>query len=675
MEKPRLVEMDPWLEPYLGKINYRIEKYDKTKRKLLNSNQKIKDFALGYLFYGLHKTENGWVFREWAPNATKIYLVGEFNNWQETDEYILKKIDDENWEIKLQHTQLSHKDKYRLKVYWNNGNAERLPSYVKRIIQDENTKGFDAQVWAPTQLYEWKNESPISNIKSPLIYEAHVGMATENESVGTYTEFKERILPRIKKAGYNTVQLMAILEHPYYGSFGYHVTNFYAPSSRFGTPEELKELIDEAHGMGIAVIMDIVHSHSARNEAEGLAHFDGTPYQYFHEGERREHVAWDSLCFNYSKPQVLHFLLSNVQYWMQEFKFDGFRFDGVTSMIYLDHGLSRDFTHYNFYFDEGEDEDAITYLKLANNLIHEINPKAISIAEEMSGMPGLATPTLWGGLGFDYRMAMGIPDFWIKIIKERTDNEWDMGELFHELTSRRVEEKTIGYAESHDQALVGDKTIIFRLIDKDMYWHMNTGSENLIIERGIALHKMIRLITASTAGGGYLNFMGNEFGHPEWIDFPREGNNWSFKHARRQWSLVDNPNLRYQHLNNFDNELIHLLKTENLLSEMYIEKIHDDNNDKVLVYKRGNFLFAFNFHPTNSYSDYGIHTPGGKYNVVLHTDKTEFGGFSRIDDSITYFTQRTGKISSPFYLKIYLPSRTGIVFKFVPTASVRDRRG
>jgi 1,4-alpha-glucan branching enzyme len=342
-------------------------------------------------------------------------------------------------------------------------------------------------------------------------------------------------------------------------------------------------------------------------------------------------------------------------------------------MIYLDHGLSRDFTHYDFYFDDGEDEDAIAYLKLANKLIHEINPNAISIAEEMSGMPGLASPSSWGGLGFDYRMAMGIPDFWIKIIKEKSDNEWDMAHLYHELTIRRTEEKTIGYAESHDQALVGDKTIIFRLIDKDMYWHMNIGSKNLDVERGIALHKMIRLITATTSGGGYLNFMGNEFGHPEWIDFPREGNNWSFKHARRQWSLVDNPDLRYKHLNNFDNHLINLLNKENLLSEMYIEKVHDNNNDKVLIYKRGNFLFAFNFHPTNSYTDYGINTHGGKYNVVLHTDEPEFGGFSRIDDSITYFTQRTGKISSSFLLKLYLPSRTGIVFKFVPTPSVRDR--
>ena len=176
-------------------------------------------------------------------------------------------------------------------------------------------------------------------------------MATEEEKVGSYNEFRENILPRIKEDGYNAIQIMAIQEHPYYGSFGYHVSSFFAPSSRNGTPEELRELIDKAHELGLAVIMDIVHSHAVKNEIEGIARMDGSYDLYFHgDPGRRYHSAWDSLCFDYGKDEVLHFLLSNCKYWMDEFRFDGFRFDGVTSMIYMSHGLGESFTDYGDYY-------------------------------------------------------------------------------------------------------------------------------------------------------------------------------------------------------------------------------------------------------------------------------------------------------------------------------------
>ncbi|MFW5656171.1 MAG: alpha amylase C-terminal domain-containing protein [Bacteroidota bacterium] len=673
MQKPILVQNDPWLEPYQGVIQQRINKTNAVLNKITSTSGSLESFAMGHHYFGLHRMPGSWVFREWAPNATAIFLIGEFNDWQEQEAYQLQKISDENWEIELPVDRIQHQKLYKLKIYWHGGSGERLPSYTKRVVQDPENNIFSAQVWQPESPYEWYHPKPVSRVEYPFIYESHVGMATEDERVGTYNEFREHILPRIKKAGYNTVQLMAIMEHPYYGSFGYHVSNYFAASSRFGTPEELKMLIDTAHGMGIAVIMDVVHSHSVKNENEGLGRFDGTPYQYFHDGPRREHKAWDSLCFDYGKDQVMHFLLSNIRFWMEEYHFDGFRFDGVTSMIYYDHGLEKAFTSYDSYFDGGQDEDALTYLTLANKLIHSVNPDAISVAEEVSGMPGLAAPVEWGGQGFDFRLAMGTPDYWIKIIKEKSDDAWNMTEMFHELSSHRADEKTIGYAESHDQALVGDKTIIFRLIDKEMYWHMNKDSENLLIDRGIALHKMIRLITAATAGGGYLNFMGNEFGHPEWIDFPREGNNWSYKYARRQWSLVDNENLRYQHLAAFDKAMVDMLKHEQHFQWQWCHKINDNSHDNVLAFTRGDLLFVFNFHPTNSYTDYGLFTQAGKYHLLLNSDRPDFGGFNRIDESITYFTEKTGKIKSPTILKLYLPSRVGMVFKREYTPSVRDK--
>jgi len=665
-----LIKNDPWLEPYSPAILRRHEKIFVREMELVGSQGSLQSFASGHLYFGLHRQDGEWVMREWAPNATAIFLMGSFNQWQLSDDYRFERKEHGNWEIRLPGHMIAHGDHYKLVVRWDGGEGERIPVWCNRVVQDPNTKVFDAELWMPENRYAWKHPLPDLDGFQPLVYEAHVGMATEEHSVGTYTEFREKILPHVVEAGYNTLQLMAIQEHPYYGSFGYHVSSFFAPSSRFGNPDELKALIDEAHKHGMAVIMDIVHSHAVRNEVEGPGRFDGDPGQYFHRGDRRIHVAWDSLCFDYGKNEVLHFLLSNVNYWLTEYRFDGFRFDGVTSMLYYDHGLGKDFTSYDFYFDGGQDEDALTYLSLANKMIQEIRPGAISIAEDMSGYPGLAAPIEAGGVGFNYRLAMGTPDFWIKTIKERADEQWNMQQIYHELTNKRADEKTVGYAESHDQALVGDKTIIFRLIDKEMYWHMNKASQNLVVDRGIALHKMIRLITAAAAGNGYLNFMGNEFGHPEWIDFPREGNNWSYKYARRQWSLMKNKDLRYHFLSDFDREMIRLIKKSGIY-QTSCNHVKTDQGDLVIAFERRGLLFIFNFHPSHSYTDYGLAVDAGKYKPVLCTDSPEFGGFGRYDTATIHRSMVEKSFGLKHNLKVYLPSRTGIVLKRMKTPAVR----
>ncbi len=669
-KKPQIVNEDPWLEPFTEIIRARDAAARRKEEELIQFGGGLKEFASGYLYYGLHRTGKGWVFREWAPNATKIFMIGDFNHWEEHGDWELKKTDQGNWEITLEENKIKHLQLYKLSIYWQGGKGLRIPAYANRVVQDENTKEFSTQVWNPPDTFKWKHPKPRKPVKSPVIYETHVGMATEEGKVGSFNEFTEKVIPYIARQGYNTIQLMAIQEHPYYGSFGYHVSNFYAVSSRFGTPEDLKILVDTAHSYSIAVIMDIVHSHSVKNVNEGLAVFDGNPGSYFHNNPRREHIAWDSLCFDYGNNQVLHFLLSNCRYWIEAYNFDGFRFDGITSMIYLDHGLSRDFTSYEFYYDGNQDGDALIYLTLANKLIHSINPDALSIAEEMSGMPGLAEPVEKGGLGFDFRLAMGLPDYWIKIIKEKSDEQWNMGQLFHELVSKRTGEKTISYCESHDQALVGDKTIIFRLLDKDMYWHMNKESKSLIIERGMALHKMIRLITFGTNGGGYLNFMGNEFGHPEWIDFPREGNNWSYHYARRQWNLVENIDLRYHLLGDFDRDMIERIAGDTNFFISPCNYVVANEPDLILSFERNQMLFVFNFNPGKAFTDYGLKVVPGKYKIILSTDSEDYGGFGNIDDHMVYYTQRTGGTSGNDWLKLYLPPRTAIVLKHLPTPSV-----
>jgi 1,4-alpha-glucan branching enzyme len=560
---------------------------------------------------------------------------------------------------------MQHGDLYRLKLYWPDGSGERIPAYARRVVQDPQTMIFSAQVWQPPSPYSWRLEYTDHAQEPPLIYEAHIGMAQEEGKIGTYQEFTNHILPRVVKAGYNTLQLMALQEHPYYGSFGYQVSSFFAVSSRFGTPDELKALIDAAHRAGLRVIMDLIHSHGVSNEVEGLSRFDGTLYQYFHDGPRGRHSAWDSRCFDYGKIQVLHFLLSNCRFWLDEYRLDGYRFDGITSLLYRHHGLEHAFSSYDDYFNEQVDEDALAYLALANRLIHLVRPDAMTIAEDVSGMPGLAVPSHRGGIGFDYRFAMGIPDYWTRLTKDIRDEDWNMGHLWHELTNRRQDEKTISYPESHDQALVGDQTLIFRLIGDDIYEHMRIEDQTLSVDRGMALHKMIRLITLATAGNGYLNFMGNEFGHPEWIDFPRRENNWSYHYARRQWHLMDDPDLKYHLLARFDRDMIRMAKVHGVVDTNQPSLLKEHNDDKVIAFQRKDLIFVFNFHPVNSYTDYAINIHSGRYVLIFNSDAPKYGGHGRLEEAMGYTFESVARSPQGYRhdLKLYLPSRTVLVLK------------
>lgn len=660
-----IYDKDEWLEPYKDVI-------DRRHRMILQERDKIAvggSLSAGlnnHLFYGLHHTaDGGWVFREWAPNATRMWLVGEFNNWKRTPAYELRPLGGGNWEIILPAMFLSHGMLYKLFIEWPGGAGERIPAYVIRAVQDPVTKVFCAQVWDPAKPYRWQNARP-SRREHPLIYECHIGMSSEDEKVSTFDEFRRTVLPKIVDLGYDTIQIMALQEHPYYGSFGYQVSNFYALSSRFGTPEEFKLLVDEAHAAGISVVMDIVHSHSVDNEAEGLSLFDGREDLYFYTGWQGHHPAWGSRCFDYGKSETKYFLLSNCKFWMEEYMLDGFRFDGVTSMIYWDHGLGKDFVGYDNYFNQGVDENALTYLALANMLVHEICPQGITIAEDVSGMAGLAAPFEEGGVGFDFRMSMGVADNWIKWIKTLTDEQWSVGEIWWQLTNKRADEKTISYAECHDQAMVGDKTIMFRLADAQMYTSMSVDSDSPVVDRAVALHKMIRLVTIASCGDGYLNFMGNEMGHPEWIDFPREGNNWSYKHARRQWSLAEPDYLRYRYLRNFDKAMVTLVR-ENELLVAKPKLLVQDEEKKILIFMRKDCIFAFNFNATSSFTDYGFSSPAGDWKVCLDSDEAAFNGFSRVKDGEIHSAVEgrcpNGDQELEHTLRLYLPARTAIVLK------------
>ena len=655
----KIFEYDPQLLPYKKDIDLRMKRYRQKKEELVGKSGSLRDFANGYQYFGFHRTESGWVYREWAPAAEEVYLTGDMVDWHWLD-LRLTPIGNGVFEIYLSGENALWNG-CRVKTIIRHGGEllERIPLYIRRTEQDPNTYGWCGIV-VDEPAYVWQNPDPKPS-KNPLIYECHIGMAQEKEAIGTFDEFRTHILPRVRDLGYNTLQIMAVMEHPYYGSFGYQVSNFYAVSSRFGTPNSLRALIDTAHGMGISVLLDVVHSHAVRNTAEGIGAFDGTSYQFFHEGERGEHPAWGTKLFNYDKNEVIHFLLSNLKYWLEEYHFDGFRFDGVTSMLYHNHGLGVCFTDYGKYFSENTDVEAVTYLQLANKLIREVKPDALTVAEDMSGMPGMCLSLSAGGIGFDCRLAMGQPDLWIKLLKNVPDESWNMWHIWHELTSRRPHEKYVAYAESHDQALVGDKTLIFRMCDSRMYTAMGRGIEDPVIDRGMALHKLIRFASLTMGGEGYLNFMGNEFGHPEWIDFPREGNGWSYFYCRRQWSLADRPDLKYSDLLRFDGAMIALCTRYGFLRKPP-QPLFIDEYAQIITFERAGLTFVFNFSPDRSYPDYWVTVPGkGHYSVVFSTDENRFGGWDRIDLNARYCASPhpDGKNK----LQIYLPARTALVLK------------
>ena len=661
----KILSIDPWLKPFYNDIELRMRRYNDVRRQLLGDMADLSSFANGYMYYGFNRTEDGWVYREWLPGADEVHLIGDFNGWNRTS-HPLTRMENGVWEIQLPGADaLQHEQRVKIQVRRGKETFDRIPAYIRRVVQDPSTKQFAGQIWAPSRRFIWTDGCyKKRKLTTPMIYEAHVGMGQEREGIGTYREFADNNLKRIADLGYNTVQLMAIQEHPYYASFGYQVSNFFAASSWYGDPEDLKYLINKAHELNLFVLLDVVHSHACPNTGEGLNQLDGTDNQYFLPGQRGWHPAWGTKLFNYSRMEVLHFLLSNLKFWQEEYHFDGFRFDGVTSMIYQDHGLGTSFTSYDQYFGLNTNVDAITYLQLANELIHSVNPFAVTVAEEMSGMPGMCIPIRSGGVGFDYRLSMGLPDFWIKLLKEYKDEQWDMHKLWYEMTTRRPKEKNIGYCESHDQALVGDKTLIFRMADAEMYTGMDKAYHSPVIDRAIDLHKLIRFSTLVLACDGYLNFMGNEFGHPEWIDFPREGNGWSYKYARRQWSLSENGYLKYQWLENFDRAMLKFARKYRVLNKPQAVNLWIDQTNKIISFAKGDLLYLFNFNTTKSDPKFFLHahiTGAGNYRAVFSSDDAEFGGLDRVSKDYVYQAREIPEKGTGF--EVYIPCRTAVVFQ------------
>uniref|UniRef100_A0A9R8N3I1 1,4-alpha-glucan-branching enzyme n=1 Tax=Equus caballus TaxID=9796 RepID=A0A9R8N3I1_HORSE len=636
----RLLEVDPYLKPYAPDFQRRYNRFSQTLDNIGKNEGGIDKFSRGYESFGVHRCADGGLYcKEWAPGAEGVFLTGDFNDWNPFS-YPYKKLDYGKWDLYIppkpnKSLLVPHGSKLKVVIRSKSGEIlYRISPWAKYVVRESGNVNYDWIHWDPEQPYKFKHSRP-KKPRSLRIYESHVGISSHEGKIASYKHFTCNVLPRIKGLGYNCIQMMAIMEHAYYASFGYQITSFFAASSRYGTPEELKELVDTAHSMGITVLLDVVHSHASKNSEDGLNMFDGTDSCYFHSGPRGTHDLWDSRLFIYSSWEVLRFLLSNIRWWLEEYGFDGFRFDGVTSMLYHHHGIGASFSgDYHEYFGLQVDEDALTYLMLANHLVHTLYPDSITIAE---------------------------------LVKEFKDEDWNMGNIVYTLTNRRHLEKCIAYAESHDQALVGDKSLAFWLMDAEMYTNMSVLTPfTPVIDRGIQLHKMIRLITHALGGEGYLNFMGNEFGHPEWLDFPRKGNNESYHYARRQFHLTDDDLLRYKFLNNFDRDMNKLEERCGWLSapQAFVSEKHEGN--KVIAFERAALLFIFNFHPSKSYTNYRVGTTlPGKFKIVLDSDAAEYGGHQRLDHNTDFFSEPYEHNERPSSLLVYIPSRVALILQNV----------
>lgn len=650
MYQPKNPLEDNDLRSYHPFLIERGRRFEAEYRRIVDQYTSVYNYANLANELGLHCVpgedgQNKWIWREYMPGADTVWLTTEKYHFQRHARQRFTKKADGIFELILPYDALAHGMYVELRVEpaaYTVLNPDGIPTALKRVPafstwveqNKEIPTQWCARIFHPEKPYCFREKNP--EIPSFLrIYEAHVGMAQPDtkhigESAGTYLDFANNILPRIKKGGYTCVQLMGILEHPLYRSFGYQVSNYFAPCSRFGTPDDCKQMIDAAHALGLSVILDIPHAHACANTEQGLYQYDGTPYFFMDKINQ-----WGTPSFDFSNEMTRRFLLSNLRYWLEEYHVDGFRFDAVGNMLYKDFGVDDNFSHTGrcFYGKDGKprtNNEGELYIALANHLIHEINPKGISIAEEFSGMPGLTCLPKDGGLGFDARFAMGIPDYWEKFIKKPQD----LGSMWYEMNNHRPYDHTISYVECHDQCINGHDAMIWRLLGDDMYNAMLMETETWKVSRGLAFYRLMRLITLATADKGYLNFMGNEFGHPEWLD--------AEEHAHRQWRLAEDTSLKYACLNAWDQAQMQLVSDniESFKTPAMFRYIHEDK--RLLAFERGALLFVFNFNETQAFSDLCFAVTPGKYLEILSSDERRFAGHDNLritEPPLEHFTQ------------------------------------
>ena len=559
---------------------------------------------------GAHPQGNGTQFAVWAPNAYRVSVMGDFNGWT-PDANVLEKRDGGIWEGFV--AGASPGDKYKYRIQANYTEYDRTDPFAFRMeAPAQNTYEGLSAIITDLDEYDWQDgdwmetrEGP-GSLDGPLsIYEVHLGSWMHEEpgqSLG-YREIAEPLADHVEELGFTHVEFMPLAEHPYYGSWGYQVLGYYAPTFRYGSPDDLKFLIDTLHERGIGVIMDWVPGHFA-TDPQGLSYFDGSHLFEYGDPLMRSHPDWGTNVFDFGKPGVRSFLISNALFWLDEYHVDGLRVDAVASMLYRDYSREGDWSP-NIHGGR-ENLEAISLLQDTNERVYEEFPEALMLAEESTAWPGVSTPVDYGGLGFLYKWNMGwMHDTLDYVEKEPVHRQYHHGELTWTLSWAFSENYTLPL--SHDEVVHGKESLWGKMPGDD--WQKAAN---------------LRLLYAQQFGhpGKKLLFMGAEFGqYHEW-NHDQELEWWLTEndlHAGIQQWLGDLNHLYTEHPALWNDE------------EDGFEWIsYDDRENSVLAYLRRNgdeeLLFLLNFTPVVR-SDYRIGMPEpGRYGVRLNSDAEVYEG-------------------------------------------------
>ena len=569
--------------------------------------------------FGAHRMtighETGVHFAVWAPNAQRVSVIGDFNRWDGRTHAMRRLIPSGVWEIFI--PDLADGTPYKYEVRTNAGHLlQKADPYARQFEVPPNSASV---IWSDGA-YRWGDSDWLQDRESfggwhdrPMsIYEVHLGswrrVPEESYRPLTYRELATTMVPYVREMGYTHIELMPVLEHPFTGSWGYQVIGFFAPTSRFGTPDDFRYFVDECHRHGLGVILDWVPGHFPKDE-HGLAHFDGTALYEHADPRQGEHREWGTLVFNYGRNEVRSFLFSSALFWLEEFHLDGLRVDAVASMLYLDYSRNEGEWIPN-QFGGRENLEAVAFVQQLNTVTHGRAPGTITIAEESTSWPAVSRPVYVGGLGFSYKWNMGWMHDILEYIHENpVHRRWHHGKITFSMLYAFTENFILPF--SHDEVVHGKGSMLDKM-PGDLWQKYAT----------------LRALYGYMYGhpGKKLLFMGSEFG--QWRE-------WNYD-SSLDWHLLENP--MHESLRRWVQDLNHTYQREPSLHEVDFEgagfrwiDCNDNENSVVSLVRRARnpqdfTVVVANFTPVPR-PDYRVGVPeAGWYRELLNSDSERYGG-------------------------------------------------
>ena len=635
------------------------------KKKTENTN--YSDFPL-YVFHqgrnfkaqdflGAHKVEgNKYVFRVWAPHATAVYVVGDFNGWNEENAPMVKLNDAGVWETYVEGVKIF--DAYKFLIY--TGDGTKLYKADPYAFHAETRPGTASKIF--NSEYKWrdgnwlKKRKQTSVYKSPVnIYEVHLGSwrIYEDGNTLSYRDLAKELVEYAKNMGYTHIEVMPVAEHPFDGSWGYQVTGYFAPTSRYGTPDDFKFFVDECHKAGLGVIVDWVPAHFPK-DAHGLANFDGEACYEYADVKKGEHLQWGTKVFDYGRNEVQSFLISNACFWLEEYHIDGLRVDAVASMLYLDYGREDGQWVAN---EKGGNEnlEAVAFMKLLNETIFKEHGDVMMIAEESTAWPMVSKPVFMGGLGYNFKWNMGwmndiLRYFSLDGIYRKDNHDLITFSFFYAFSENFV------LPTSHDEVVHGKCSLINKM----------PGNYN---EKFAGVRAFLGYMYAHP--GKKLLFMGSEFG--QFIE-------WDYKKGL-DWLLLDYD--MHVLLQDYTKALNKFYKKSSPLWEIdyswegFRWIVSDDNSNSVIAFVRCDendekIIAVCNFTPVLR-EDYKIGVPlADQYEIAFNSDDVKYGGKGeKLKKS--YRLKKGAMHGYDNYIELKLPPMSTIYLKQKKTKKQTDK--